>query len=944
MDNYQLSNLSHIQRASRENRLVVFVGAGVSTNSGLPSWNELIDALKRELPEELSHDTDALKIAQLYKDSRGHKEYMDKVKEILLHDKAVPNPLHRSILSLNPCHIITTNYDDLIEQELVNEFMQYDVVREDKDIPQMVHPNTLVKMHGDFSKDNIVLTEKDYYDYKRNFPLIRAYVQSLFASKLVLFVGFSFADMNLKMILNELQNILSENMQRAYLLSCEEPDHITKQYYEKKGINVLYLSEKEADNINRTNYTDARLTGLGQHTNKVLSAIKNYSAVPKEDLAQYLYERIRPYLNELKSFGDGLKYFFPKDEHMMWHTHTSGLQTELSYFKELAKQLKSNQAKRKFLLEHPNIDLREILRIAYYNYLFEIDGLKIVDENFLRNIDKHLGRPALYYVRRFDTEKVSQILRDLRNRPVQYTINDLELPYTLYALGNYWEAYQLYVKLLPLYWDRKKYILYFICRYNLWAIRNGVYSQLIPNKEFDARKEIELATEKDLDSILAKLPLSYEIKKIFQDLISYKSIGSRVITTQRLREDIYRQRRFAEKGGCSINSNIARLMSLYERESLFSRANFIVCDNNGYYKSLSENNALGILNSFATPPSTMFGGLMSGTRITSLDDFMLEALIFDVEHNRLKEIIKGYEINKLKFDEAGIEYINVCLSGLKQKPRAALREQRLYNPLKNLLLLISKSEAEGINTEDLYEVLIRYLPENRILRIDSSMFTSILDNYRPNVDSAKSFIRGMLMNTYEKHQYAPVISLAVNILKDEKSEYSEFKLDELDNKDKLVAEISLLYPILTNETKEQVLELSLNELANLYDYIFFIYYNRIEHYSAKRFKELLDETDDAQLNERECFILSELRKSEQFQGIHAYIDELANTNDCMRFFIDPISFPECEKVKIEWIFEYEDEGKRKDLLKINAYKERLKQYIAENRLSNDTRRYLINFL
>ena len=98
---------------------------------------------------------DALKVAQLYKDARGHKEYMDKVKEVLLYNKAVPNPLHKRILALKPCHMVTTNYDDLIEQELINEFIQYAVVREDKDIPQMVHPNALVKMHGDYATDNI---------------------------------------------------------------------------------------------------------------------------------------------------------------------------------------------------------------------------------------------------------------------------------------------------------------------------------------------------------------------------------------------------------------------------------------------------------------------------------------------------------------------------------------------------------------------------------------------------------------------------------------------------------------------------------------------------------------------------------------------------------------------------------------------------------------------
>ena len=40
--------------------------------------------MKSELPDKLANDMDALKVAQLYKDARGHKEYMDKVKEVLL--------------------------------------------------------------------------------------------------------------------------------------------------------------------------------------------------------------------------------------------------------------------------------------------------------------------------------------------------------------------------------------------------------------------------------------------------------------------------------------------------------------------------------------------------------------------------------------------------------------------------------------------------------------------------------------------------------------------------------------------------------------------------------------------------------------------------------------------------------------------------------------------
>lgn len=114
----QLANIKRIQDALHNGRLVLFVGAGVSKNSGVPMWGELIEKMKSELPESLRNEKDDLKLAQLYKDSRGEKEYLEMVMKTLCHNKVIPNPIHKELLALNPVHIVTTNYDDLIEQEM----------------------------------------------------------------------------------------------------------------------------------------------------------------------------------------------------------------------------------------------------------------------------------------------------------------------------------------------------------------------------------------------------------------------------------------------------------------------------------------------------------------------------------------------------------------------------------------------------------------------------------------------------------------------------------------------------------------------------------------------------------------------------------------------------------------------------------------------------------
>ena len=944
MDNQQIANLLNIQRASRENRLVIFVGAGVSMNSSVPSWNQLINRMKAELPNEFSEETDALKIAQIYKDSRGHKEYMDKVKDILLYNKAVSNPLHKSILALNPCHIITTNYDDLIEQELSKDFLQYHIIREDKDIPQMTYPNTLVKMHGDYVTDNIVLTEDDYYNYKENFPLTRAFVLSLFASKLILFVGFSFADLNLKFILNELKNILSDKMQRPYLLSCDEPSYATKLYFVKKGVNIVYISEADVDLLNDGKYQSKDLSGIGLHTNKLLYAIKNYSAIPQDNLALYLYNRIVPYMSEMRSFGDGLQYFFPK---MKLHrkAHSSGLRTFTEYFKQLAKDLATNEAKRKFLRENPAINLRTLMKLAYYNYLFEIDGLTILDAKLIENI-KEFKASTLDYIHQFDSAKVNQIVKKLRVRRLTYTIEDLELPYILYTLGDAYSAYKFYGDLLTEYWNKKKYILYFICRHNMWAIRYCVCNQLWHNDKYDEGKEIELASSTNLDTILAKLPIESEVKMILQDMISYRSIGDRTLHTVHLKEEIYQQRKNAENGGGSINSFIPNLMSQFYRESLFSWANFIIWDNNAYFKQLSENNALGILNSFATPSSSMFGGYGRNTRICALDAFMLESLIFSIDHKRLREIIKGYDIKTLSFSQKGVNYITSCLDGLLEETENMFFDEKLFfAPLNNLLLIISKAKDERIDAVKIYEVVVKYLNNKYYNRqFESNILMQIICNYAPNVHRKKELIIKLLDFTDSYQQYLNCILFLSKELYDEHQIIDSFSFNHFANKENIGTEMSYLYPILQGEIQEKVLNFSLEKINNLYDYIYFINKNNIKTYSVGKFRELLELMKFSAITYSTYYILAELRKKDIFQELHQYIDESTLLDkECIRFFLAPFEYDNEKNVEVPWILSF-DEDNRQMLFKKEVYKNKLKQYICDPLVQEGEKLQLLKYL
>ena len=331
MDNHQKSHIKHLHEAYLEGRLAILSGAGVSANSGVPTWGTLIQEMKLELPEYVQNETDYLKVAQLYKDARGEAEYMHKVKTVLKHNQVVPNSIHKAILDLEPSQIITPNYDNLFEQAIANEYRQYDTICEDRDLTQMHYPRALIKMHGDFERGNIVLCETDYFHYQQNFTLIRALVLSILASKVVLFTGFSFADLNLKLILDDVQSVLQNKMQRIYLISDSRPDAHTQRYFENKGINIVYLDDNDFE-YNYATKEDMDLSDpRGIRLYKTLLLIKDFTE-QSEDPIKTISNILDGYSKYLKVFGEGLKYIFPNSMIKIWDLHSNGLQLYSEYF------------------------------------------------------------------------------------------------------------------------------------------------------------------------------------------------------------------------------------------------------------------------------------------------------------------------------------------------------------------------------------------------------------------------------------------------------------------------------------------------------------------------------------------------------------------------------------------------------------------------------------
>ena len=237
-------------------KLVVFVGAGVSKNSGLPEWEELIKdyADYRGIKEFTSKQF--LTIPEEVFERYGSLKYYE-IAEKRFSGKYVPNSIHRILKKMKLTYIITTNYDTLIEDEIKN----LQIVSKDEDLPYTNSNKMLIKMHGDFENKNIVLKKSDYDNYEKNFQLISTLVKGLFTTNTVLFIGYSYSDTNVQQIINWIKEILKEKTRKAFLVEFTNEDSKEEENGEQinkislKLLNdtndeVLYENKKERFNNN----------------------------------------------------------------------------------------------------------------------------------------------------------------------------------------------------------------------------------------------------------------------------------------------------------------------------------------------------------------------------------------------------------------------------------------------------------------------------------------------------------------------------------------------------------------------------------------------------------------------------------------------------------------------------------------------------------------------
>ena len=192
-------------RAHAEGRLVLFVGAGASADppSDLPLFGDLaarVVDVAGAPPGDAEHDAPEALLAAI----TGSGVEVHAIVQRIISESTEPNGTHKAVAALavagQVIRIVTTNYDRHLSACLPEKTPIYDA----PNLPSEVDFAGVAHLHGSVGQtaDRLVITTTDFArSYIKQPSRTLAFLQQLFASQAVLFVGYSIRDTLMQYVL-----------------------------------------------------------------------------------------------------------------------------------------------------------------------------------------------------------------------------------------------------------------------------------------------------------------------------------------------------------------------------------------------------------------------------------------------------------------------------------------------------------------------------------------------------------------------------------------------------------------------------------------------------------------------------------------------------------------------------------------------------------------------
>jgi CheY-like chemotaxis protein len=261
---------------------VAFVGAGLSLNSGAPSWESLVAELAQELDPAISGVSPQL-MTQFYRNQRGDHQLYSLLRRRL--SGLRPSIAHELVAALPITAFLTTNYDDLLEVALRNVGKRVHVISDDAELSlwQETSEVQVLKVHGDLDRArSIVLTEEDYARFLHQNQGIQRKLLDVFCYRTVFFIGYSMQDPNINWLYNQVVLELGSLKRPAYTFTFDQSPHQWREW-KRRGIQPIFLSAANGD---RPEALRNALSSLAQQVRSLNSDSRCDLLVVEDDLVQ----------------------------------------------------------------------------------------------------------------------------------------------------------------------------------------------------------------------------------------------------------------------------------------------------------------------------------------------------------------------------------------------------------------------------------------------------------------------------------------------------------------------------------------------------------------------------------------------------------------------------------------------------------------------------------
>lgn len=500
--------INDIHNASDNKNLTFFVGAGVSRCSGMKGWGELIEEITFKLngkPQKNISSDEYLGIAEAFY-YKLKSEYDNYLRENFYNITEEPNQIHDLFFKFNPASFITTNFDDLLERAAVKNCKTFISVSKEDEIALVNGDHFIIKAHGDYKSENIVFKESDYLNYASDHKLVDTLIKSVFASNLVIFVGYSLKDYTIRYILNWVHNCLKDKFKPIFIYTDDKK--LSKSdiaYQASRGLRIVDWHNFYKKNEKKEKFIERYLKVLNT---MLIEKGKTFSNTNDKENFSLLYEKLAPldsfFALRHEDIIKTLRYYVDID--------TSGKIIEIpSQPKILNLFIDYTEKKAK----NKSIPRNALSKFKTLCSVFKKAGVFYTVRNG-KQINFERDYIADKDIILFDYKKMELYTK----KTYTSLAKNYKKAYFFFLLGKFEEAYSLYQSIIYEAFKTKNYLLYYLAQKNVY----NLHEMKIHNSYLYTFNETSNLPEHE-DDIFSELPNSFKMKySIFSNMYNINNL------------------------------------------------------------------------------------------------------------------------------------------------------------------------------------------------------------------------------------------------------------------------------------------------------------------------------------------------------------------------------------------------------------------------------------